>query len=546
MDELFSADGGRGVRAMKAFTLVVGAAMAFLALWVIVARLLNPIDAEWMVGAVRDTVERARDGQPIYDKPSARFIAFLYPPLYYWTAGLLARVCSTFVACKVVSLTATAATLWAVARLARALGASRLWVTLAVLLQASTYSTTLFFHDLERVDSFAAAVIVVGVVVLVTAHDARQTAIGGAILGLSFFAKQPGLPVFLAAVAGLFLAGERRRAAVAALAGGAVFVALFAYLEISTGGWFRYYCVALPRTHGVEPVLLTTFLVEDVPKTFALTAASVAILLPTASAIVRRKPGGFSREEIVFAACLGAAMVGAFMLRTHRGGWANVILVWTPLASAATGIVASRLESRATSMLLLTGTSLQLLAGIFDPNDNSPDDEDVRFAKITEESVRHLEKEGEVIVTATGNLTRERHFHSAALYDVLRAGDPPPTELVENLRARKYSAIFVGSADEFSCTFRGCADLGDATLRNYFVAARLHERKKMGMVGYDERPRFILRPRKTPIVGLDHQALGRRARVEAAIADARRWAAGPDSVPVVEADIEDLAASVSP
>ncbi|MDB4942543.1 MAG: hypothetical protein JWP97_2077 [Labilithrix sp.] len=550
---------------MRAVTVLVGLVTAGLALFVMVSRLVYPIDAEWMAGAVRDTVERVRDQQPIYAKPSSDFISFLYPPLYYWLSGLFARFVSTFAACKLVSLGATLGTTVGVGLLTRRLGASRFWCLVAVLLHFGTYSLTLFFYDLERVDSFAVAVVTLGLVVLLgkpgddapgTGSTAR-TALGGVILGLSFFAKQPGIAVFIASIVGLVLAGERRKALVAGGAGALAFAALFAYLETTTGPWFRYYCVKLPGLHGVQPKLLATFFIEDVPRAFALTAASVATIarvVPAAWAMVRRaeRPRDIPWHQMVFAVALGAALTSGYLLRTHRGGWANVILAWTPLACVATAWLASRLEARAAgspagtslTLALLAGVTLQLVTGLYDPTDFAPSEEDRHASWMLEQSVRAMEAKGDVIVTPTGNVSRRRHFHSAALFDVLRANDPAPTEYLADLRAHRYAALYTGAPDEFNCDWKHCQELSDATIRNYFVAGRFYERKSTGTVGFDGKVRWIMRPRKTPLTDLARKDVERRLRAEASLAAERRLRAGAVEIPLPDDDIELRAAEV--
>src|SRR5688572_9914934 len=119
-----------------------------------------------MTGAVRETVERVRDGQPVYAAPSESFVPFLYPPLYYWLAGGLAHFASTFVACKIVSLAATGVTAIALAACAWALGATRFWTLMTVLLYLGSYSLTLLFYDLERVDQLETAFVTLGLALL--------------------------------------------------------------------------------------------------------------------------------------------------------------------------------------------------------------------------------------------------------------------------------------------------------------------------------------------------------------------------------------------
>lgn len=47
------------------------------------SRLSYPFDIEWMEGGVITHAKRLLDGQPLYAKPSADFIAYIYQPLFY-------------------------------------------------------------------------------------------------------------------------------------------------------------------------------------------------------------------------------------------------------------------------------------------------------------------------------------------------------------------------------------------------------------------------------------------------------------------------------
>lgn len=544
----------RAVRALEWTTFGLGGLVVVLFLWVVIARFKFPVDAEWMTGAMHEAVDRVRDGQPLYDRPSATFIAFLYPPLWYWLSGWVARILPTFIACKSVSLAATATCAWGIARAAHLLGARRFWAITAVLLFFGAYSITLNFYDLERVDILEAALSVAGLVVLVGRGGRPEVrgALGGALLALSFFAKQPGLNVFVAAVVALFWAGERRRATFALACGVAVLAGLGAWLEHSTGGWFSYYCLRLPRSHGVHPALLTMFFVEDVPKTFLLFGASIAVVAPVAATVLRRRREVAAWREVVFAATLGAALVSAYFMRTHRGGWTNVIVAWTPFACIAVAVAATRAEKRAegtrastTLRLVLAGAAaLQLLAGTYDPNDASPNAlvfaDHLRLKSL----VAKLESEGEVVLTMTGDITRTRHFHSAALYDVLRAKDPAPAEYIGKIRARTYASLILGSPEEYDCGTPTCVELREAVQRHYFYASRLRERLHTGMIGYDGRSRWILRPRRSPLTDLTAKELLWRQNAEIGIATMRRLAADPEAEPVPDDDIEELAARV--
>ena len=542
-------------RVLLGITYALGGTLLVLSLWVVVARLVYPIDAEWMAGAVRDGVERVRDGKPLYEAPSARFIPFVYPPLYFWLSAVLARFCSSFVACKLVSIAATIAAGWGIFRIARVLGATPLWSRVALLLFVATYPLTILFYDLERVDGLYAGIIVVAIAVLFSGKSATSNAVAGALLGLAFFAKQAGLVAFAAAVVGLVLAGERKRAAVVLGAGLAVMAIVFGWLEISTGGWFRYYCLKLPGAHGIRAQRLTTFFIQDAPKAFAITAASVALTVSVLMALLReRKKPAAERtppawQDVVLAAMVGTSMAAAFSFRAHSGGWPNVLVAWLPLGCAAFAVVATRAEAWARTtgaphvmtMTLLAAVSLQLLGAMFDPMELAPNADDMKDRERFIGLVRELEQQGEVIVLPMGHVTKDTHAHAAALYDVLRAGDRAPADLLEGLEQRRYAAIVVDIPVD--CDFAQCDELEVVIAKNYFVAARRHEREHTGMTGYDARPRWTFRPRKTPLPTVSKNDLFIRQRVEKSFAEMKEAQTPRDAEVRPSEEIEELAAS---
>lgn len=553
------------VRLLRGVVVGLGGLLFVLGAWVVVARLRYPIDAEWMTGAVRDGVDRVRRGEPLYGPPSAEFVPFLYPPLYFMAAGLLARVVSTFAACKIVSLTATFATVACVFGTTRALGASRFWTLTSALLYVGMYALGLFFFDLERVDVFAAAWSVAAVFVLVSKPTAARAALSGVLAGAAFFAKQPGIFVFFGILAGLLAARERRRALAFGLAGAATMAMIGVALDVTSGGWFHHYVLELPQAHGVRPQLLSVFFVADVPKCFALSAGSVAFLASAARGLrARRDPQRAASEgdpehrtdapsldrpnDVVVAGALLAAMVAAFLGRAHQGGWPNVLLSWFPFACVATAVMASRFERRADAAglrggvcVVLGSVALQLLGGVFDPSEVAPNADDLAERQRFIGLVRALETKGDVLVTAQGNVSTRPSVHAAALYDVLRAGEETPKDLRANIADRRYAAIVTWSPFEPGCEEAGCPELVALTTRNYFVAARRHERRHTGRVGFDAWPEWVLLPRKHPLPELSEADVVRRQRVEMALADVARAETPETSEVQPDPGIEDRA-----
>lgn len=524
---------------LSAGAATLGVVLVGLFLYAVLVRATSPADAEWMTGAIRDHVERVRDGLPLYTAPSAEHVPFIYPPLYYWVAGALAKVMPLKLACRAVSVASTLAAALAVRTASRGMGASRYWAAMGALTFIASYPLTSYFFDLERVDALFVALVAWATALALRSRTTRAIAIAGALLGVAFLAKQMAAAILLAGAAGLF-AARRRRDALAFLAGGAVvvFVACVA-LHVQTSGWFTYYCVRLPRTHGMESRRISQFFVFDLAKGFALTLATFHIV---SAAVVcgwgalRRSPQKPSedRESLVrdvpdrlvpFAALVLGAAAASASARLHGGGWPNVIMAWVCLASIALAVTGERLDRRgASARLLVRGiVGLQLLAFVYDPNDANPLPKHDREAREVARVVRELEAEGEVVLAGRGGVTTPRHMHLAALADVLRAGDPLPEDLVLALRSRKYAAYIID--EPYELTFESLlgrrSELFEIVMRHYYYADRFDDEHPPPAVGFEAHPTWILKRRARPLEGASAESLERLQAVEMGLAHAR-------------------------
>lgn len=535
------------LRVARGSAVLTSVAMVVLVVWVVVARTLHPVEVEWMTGAMRDAIARARDGQPLYAAPSTSFISFLYPPLYFWITGALARLMGVIMAAKVVSLVATIVTCGAIHHVARQLGAHRAWSIAGGILHFGAYSLVLYFYDLERVDPLEGALAMTALALLLRPGNAAAAA-GGALMALAYFAKQPALLVLVAAIVGLLVSREWKRMWIAAAAGAAVIVPLFVYLHVSTGGWFEFYCLKLPSRHGIEARLVSTFFIMDLPKAFLLAAATVAFCAPVVRLVILRR--GPPWRDVVFASVLGAGVAGAFFLRAHDGGWTNVLLAWTPFGCAAVAVVASRLIDASANVRVRSGVEvalcmafvLQLLTWSFDPADLSPGPTDDHNEATLRAYVKKLEERGEVLVTPMGDVTKVRHFHSAALFDVLRADYPFPEDYRRDLEAQRFAAIVTAVPNETMCPTESCKVAATALMASYFIAGHIATPISYARIGYKAQPTWVLLPRKKRLDGVPLADLAGRQIAEAAIAEMRFHVALDTTSPDVPyADIEMLA-----
>jgi hypothetical protein len=525
--------------------------------WVVSQRFRFPAELEWMSGGVAEHVDRVLRGEEIYVAPSARFVPYLYPPLHYWLSAVAAKVMTVPAACRVVSILATVVTGACVYRATKHLAQSTYWALVATSLFVGAYSITGYWYDLDRADTLATALLTSAFLVLLRPDSVRAAAVAGALLGLAFLAKQPGLVFLCAAIVALVL--ERRiRSAIAVIVGAAaVLVPLVLFLVARSDGWFWFYCIKMPASHGIDPKLFTQFFVVDASKMFAIVAAVGFVVVEVLGRLRRmwteRASGGSTEpnNELLFGAFVVAGLFTSATSRLHIGGYVNVLVFLTTFGAIAFGVVCARLTKRHSvpvlEGVLALAALLQLGHFLYDPDEAAPDKRRVLDAKLIEGHVRRLEQKGEVIAIGRAHLTKVPHFHIMGLMDVLRAGLPVPDDLRTGLKERRYAAYIVDEFGELGLE----AVLGhrsehfELVVRNYFIAQRFDDRERRPVVGWIAHPSWVFRPRTTPLDTMTIPELERRLRIETGIAEMRMRAVQAGAAEVDDgAEVELLASKV--
>lgn len=544
--------------ALHGIMLAASAGLAAAFVYVIVQRFRFPVELEWMIGSVYEHVERVMNGQPVYSEPSEAWIPFLYPPLYYWVSAVVAKAFGVVRACQLVSVTAALVTAACVYRVSRALDTSRSWSAAGVGLFFGSYSFTGYWYDLPRSDMLFTALILGATLLVLTRRGTAAAAVAGATVGLAFFAKQPALTFLVGGAVGLALARERRRAIAWSVGGLAVIAPLFLWLNASTGGWFRYYCMTMPAAHGFYAPFVSLFWIVDLSNGFALTGATAAAIVVGCRAILRGRRGGPAPEPrlTVFVSLLVAALAASALSRMHLGGWLNVLIFWSTFASVAFVVLAHRFERSAAgterawaATAVVCGlVVLQLARFAYDPGEPSPNARRVQDQQLFVDYVRHLEKSGDVVVHGRGHVTARTHFHVVALMDVLRAGRQLPDDLVQALEQRKYAAYVVNEWSELTLEVilgGRRSDLFEHVMRNYFVAVRLDDREPPPVTGWWAHPSWVLRPRTVPLKEATVQELERRQRIEISVVEMRMRAVQAGVRPFDDGlDVEAVAAEL--
>ena len=547
------------VRLLRVAVLGFGLVLVAFFVYAVVQRFRFPSELEWMTGSVLDHVERVRDGKPVYTEPTVDWIPFLYPPLYYWLSAFVARVAPIVVACRLVSLVATAAIVAAMIRLSRRLGATWFWTSTAVGCFFGAYSLTGYWYDIERCDALFVAMVLTATALLVERRGLVSTLFAGMIVGGAYFAKQPAVLFVGAGIAGLLVVREGRRAGAFAVGAFLGLVPMYAWLHVQTDGWFDFYCTKMPTAHGMAASLITVFFIVDLTKGFLLTAATLALFAWTGRDLFLhvRAPDAapLARERTLFVGMLAAAFAASAASRLHIGGYMNVLMYWSTFACVAVAVIGTELEGFArgskmgpiTSAFACLVAFLQLAHFSYDPGEPCPDARRVSDAAIVAARVRELEKDGPVLLTGRGNVTEPRHFHAAALMDVLRGGRSMPADLVAGLAERRYAAYVVDEFGELTleAILGHRSELFELVTVNYAIEQHMDDRERPPVIGWIAHPSWVLRPRRKPLTGFTIAQLERRQRIEMGLADMRmRLAQAGVRAPEGEMRIEDAAAAI--
>jgi 4-amino-4-deoxy-L-arabinose transferase-like glycosyltransferase len=185
-----------------AWRLAAAASGAFVLLLAVtmLLRARYPFELEWMEGATLEHVRRVLQGKPLYGKPSLEFVAFAYPPFYYYVAAGVARITGDgFLALRLVSIAATFGSLGLIFMIVRR-EAGGTAGTVAAGLYAATYAASGGWMDLGRVDALYLFFALLTCFVLIRAWKPRTFVEAGICAGLALLTKQP-ITVSLAPIA---------------------------------------------------------------------------------------------------------------------------------------------------------------------------------------------------------------------------------------------------------------------------------------------------------------------------------------------------------
>jgi hypothetical protein len=457
-------------------------------------RIAYPHELEWMEGGAVAHVQRALDGEPLYAAPSVRFVAFIYPPLYYEVSAVVARVWGPgYGPLRLVSALSTLLAALCIGLIVRSRAPGSFDCALiGAAFYLAAYRVLEGWYDLARVDALFLGLLLSAAWLLGKRESAAAHAAAALLMFLSFFTKQTALLIAapLALWCVVFGRGALR----------VVFPAVFfAAVGLSTlimnrltDGWYGFYIFELPSRHAIQWELLTGFWRTDL---FWFTAvafiASVVALIDGF--------GGGRRDRAWFDLLFFAGMIGsAWFSRLHAGGYLNVLMPAYAALAIYYGIglrvllVRVRRDPAMLPAIYLAGL-IQCVCLFYEPADLTPSAATRAEADIFVNRLSRVE--GDVYVAAhawyPAQAGKPTYAHAMAVEDVLRAdGDDNEKERLkrgfeEAIAEEVFDAIVMDRPDQYPV---GCIGFWEHYL---LVDPELTDEALTPPSGWATRPRIL-------------------------------------------------------
>lgn len=323
----------------------LGAAWFILAVVYIIARRFTyPFELEWLEGGTMIQVLRLLQGQPLYAPPDLSYIAFVYPPLYYYVSATIALGTGIhwFTSLRLVSMAATLGAAILIYRIVRHQSGAVFWGWISVGLFAATFRLGGAWFDTARVDMLFIFLFIWGTYALV--HGGRfANVFAGILFAMAFYTKQTALVPVLAVTGWLIL--RRNWRAARELAGVFLLLSLTLILieNYASNGWYQYYVFDIPGRYRLPSPAWLALLGAGSGLLGALAVAFVISFMPAVVAPSDFLRGNGGTLGVITLSAIAISVVGD----AHVGGYDNAKLPALATLAIMAGLGGAWLESRA-------------------------------------------------------------------------------------------------------------------------------------------------------------------------------------------------------
>lgn len=431
-------------------------AIAYIAVFVCIAvpRIRYPYELEWLEGGAVDHVARILAGEKLYVLPSADYVPFIYPPLYFYVAALVSKLTGPgFVPLRLVSFLSSLGSMLLVYLFVKRETRGRFVGLLAACLFAATFRLSGAWMDVARVDSLFLFLLLWSFYIVRFREGPKWHIAAGILVTLAFLTKQIAL---LAAVpVMLYTALVHRRRSMWFIAAAILLpAASLLALDSLHGGLFRYYIIDLPRQHAIVKRYIPSFWTIDLG--LPLSIALILAILYLYTQYLRGR-----RMQLLFYLCAGGGAIGgAWISKMHQGSYSNALLPAHAAIAILFGLglhTAWELIRREPLRRYPFAETLLIIAGIiqfaglaYNPAKQVPSPRDRRAGDMLVETLS--QSEGDIFMPFHPYYARMAGkrgcAHHMAMRDVLRGGDRPRRDglvrdIAERLRNHRYSAVIL-------------------------------------------------------------------------------------------------------
>jgi 4-amino-4-deoxy-L-arabinose transferase-like glycosyltransferase len=309
-------------RAIKVVVWSLAGAFVLLFLVLAIMRLAYPYEVEWMEGSMLEHSLRILSGKPIYTAPSIEFVAWLYPPLYYFAVALSMKLFGIgFFAGRIVSVVSAILTASLLAIIVRHITRRTDLAVLTAALFLATYHLTGFYFDIARNDAFFTLLLVAAALSAIRTRGVLGAVLTAVLLSLAFLTKQQAIFFFPAVAMWFWLQARRNAVIFSAAALSATLLALVLWNGASNG-WLFYYLFAIPSAKRADFSILRA--IEAIPHyalgPLAISIVALCFVLQRNRLTIFKTPSG-----LLILMSLAALIAGAISLG-NDGGDANVMM----------------------------------------------------------------------------------------------------------------------------------------------------------------------------------------------------------------------------
>ena len=428
--------------------------------WIVTQRAGHPFELEWMEGGSLQHLMRIVDGRALYGAPALDFVAYPYPPVYYYAAIPFASVLGDpLLALRVVSILSSLGSAFLLYSLIRLETRRSDIAFIGAGLFLATYRISGAYMDVARLDALFVVLVLASVWLLRRFDGTTAWMVAGVLAALAIGTKQTGLAVFAPLFVGCVYrdyfaapsAASGSRRTIAFIGTSAVLVVATVLLLIcGENDHFLDYVMGTQSGHEIRWWMIPSFFGKDLFLALPLGCVVIGLWLWRSN----------ERETVWFYVALLLGIIAACIVPRIKVGGAmnNLILLHAGLVLLSGIALGKLLELTSARSVLVPMVGFGLVAQFlwlgFDPRIVLPNEGDAAAGGRLVKQLRMIR--GEVLIPAHGYLAaragKQVFAHQMPVDDMdnsrLAVAASLRRQYAEAIAAQRF-ALIVDSASRF-------------------------------------------------------------------------------------------------